>query len=106
MKVAKSAATRHGLALPDAAPKASTSKSELQSKESAKADEELEIQHHGGFWDGRYVLSLRGSEHYISRASKWTQLPPEMFVLLGETGYSKVRIQKETAQKLGQQPVM
>lgn len=95
MKVARSTAAKHGLVLQPLSPEAHKEK-ETQPKEDAEPEK-----HHGGFFDGRYVFSLRGSESYIARAAQWRELPPELFVLLGETGFNKVRLQKEVAVKEG-----
>lgn len=118
MKVARSTAAKHGLALQSPADASKqmekeeekqkkrltgSSSSSSSSSNTAESDSPPphEAKQHGGFFDGRFVFSLRGSENYITRAGRWRDLPPELFVLLGETGYSKVRIQKEVSVKDG-----
>lgn len=106
MQLANSIAASKGLMLQQTSRDEQQQQSQQSTSEPSEGGGGQGQKVHGGMLDGRYVLTLRGTESYVQRASKWADLPPELFVLLGETGFNKVRIQKEITRRQGQDPTV
>lgn len=106
MQLANSVAASKGLMLQQTSRDEQQQQQQASQSTSSESDRGETTKVHGRLLDGRYVLTLRGTESYVQRASKWAELPPELFVLLGETGFNKVRIQKEITRQQGQDPTV